>query len=97
MTVQPVSIAYTRLDGLPMGRYLRAFFAWYGDMDMASHLWQAMGLGNLTVVVHFHAPVSWDEFGSRKALTDHCHRMVAGGVAAALSGRRSFTKAAAAA
>ncbi len=38
LVIQPVSIAYTRLDGVPMGRYLRPLIAWYGDMDLASHL-----------------------------------------------------------
>ena len=57
LVVQPVTIAYTRLDGLPMGRYLRPFFAWYGDMALAPHLWRAVGMGRLTVMVQFHAPV----------------------------------------
>jgi 1-acyl-sn-glycerol-3-phosphate acyltransferase len=87
LQVQPVSIAYTRLDEVPMGRYLRPFFAWYGDMDMASHLWHAAGLGWVTVVVEFHPPVTIEELGSRKALCDHCQAMVAAGVAAALAGR----------
>ena len=43
--VQPVSIAYTRLDGMPMGRSFRPFFAWYGDMALAPHLWRMLGLG----------------------------------------------------
>ena len=30
IAVQPVSIAYTRLDGMPLGRLLRPFIAWYG-------------------------------------------------------------------
>ncbi|WP_282604677.1 1-acyl-sn-glycerol-3-phosphate acyltransferase [Pelagibius sp. Alg239-R121] len=87
ITVQPVSLAYTRLDGVPMGRYLRPFFAWYGDMELASHIWRAVGLGWVTVVVDFHPPVTLAEFSSRKAMSDHCHRQVAIGVAAALSGR----------
>jgi 1-acyl-sn-glycerol-3-phosphate acyltransferase len=87
ITVQPVSIAYTRLDGVPMGRYLRPFFAWYGDMLLASHIWRAVGLGWVTVVVDFHPPVTLADFSSRKALSDHCHRQVSLGVAAALSGR----------
>ena len=36
VTVQPVSIAYTRLDGMPIGRQLRPFFAWYGQIGRAS-------------------------------------------------------------
>jgi lyso-ornithine lipid O-acyltransferase len=87
LAVQPVSIAYTRLDGLPLGRYLRPFFAWYGDMELGSHLWHAISLGRVTVVVEFHEPVTLEQFGSRKALSDHCYEVVARGVAAALSGR----------
>src|SRR3546814_11127808 len=63
VTVQPVSIAYTRLDGLPLGRYLRPFFAWYGDMELGSHLWHAISLGRVTVVVEFHEPVTLEQFG----------------------------------
>ena len=87
LVVQPVSVAYTKLDGLPLGRSLRPFFAWYGDMELAPHLWQLAGLGRLTVTVHFHKPVTFDDFGSRKALSQHCHAEVAEGVALALSGR----------
>jgi len=87
LTVQPVSIAYTRLDGLPLGRYLRPFFAWYGDMELGNHLWHAISLGRVTVVVEFHEPVSLAQFASRKALSDYCYEVVSRGVAAALSGR----------
>lgn len=87
LTVQPVTVAYTRLDGLPLGRYLRPFYAWYGDMDMAPHLWHLAGLGRLTVVVHFHPPVTLEQFGSRKALASHCEEQVRRGLAAALTGR----------
>src|SRR3546814_8218171 len=64
LTVQPVSIAYTRLDGLPLGRYLRPFFAWYGDMELGHHLWHAIGLGRVTVMVEFHEPVRSEEHKS---------------------------------
>ena len=85
--VQPVSIAYTRLDGLPLGRYLRPLFAWYGDMDLAPHLWQMAGMGRLTAVVRFHRPVTLEEVGSRKALRDYCESRSASGLVAALTGR----------
>jgi 1-acyl-sn-glycerol-3-phosphate acyltransferase len=86
--VQPVSIAYTRLDGMPIGHVLRPFFAWYGDMDLAPHMWNLVGLGRVTVLVEFHPVVTLAELGSRKALAEHCQRAVAAGVAAALSGHR---------
>lgn len=91
LVIQPVSIAYTRLDGVPMGGYLRPLIAWYGDMDLASHLWIAAGLGIVTVVVEFHAPVVIDDFASRKDLTDYCQKQVATGVTVALTGRRRRT------
>lgn len=85
--VQPVSVAYTRLDGMPLGRNLRPFYAWYGDMDLASHILGVMALGTVTVVVEFHPPVTLPDFPNRKALARHCESVIANGVAAALSGR----------
>lgn len=87
VTVQPVSLAYTRLDGIPMGRHLRPFFAWYGDMEMFSHLWGIVGVGRSTIVLEFHAPVTIRDFASRKALAAHCQAVVAAGVSSAISGR----------
>ncbi|MBV9523053.1 MAG: 1-acyl-sn-glycerol-3-phosphate acyltransferase [Alphaproteobacteria bacterium] len=89
LAVQPVSIAYVRLNGMPMGRFFRPFFAWYGDMSMAPHLWTLLGLGTLTAAVEFHPVVTLAELGSRKALAEHCRRVIAAGMAAALSGRET--------
>lgn len=87
VAVQPVSLAYTRLDGIPMGRHLRPFFAWYGDMEMFSHLWGIVGVGRSTVVLEFHKPVTIRDFPSRKALAAYCQSVVAAGVSSAISGR----------
>jgi 1-acyl-sn-glycerol-3-phosphate acyltransferase len=91
LIVQPVSIAYTKLDGIAIGRALRPFFAWYGDMDLAPHLWRVLGLGTATVDIRFHPPRTMSDLGSRKALADYCHTAVAHGVADAISGRPSAT------
>jgi 1-acyl-sn-glycerol-3-phosphate acyltransferase len=95
VTVQPVSLAYTKLDGLPIGRRLRPLFAWYGDMDLAPHLWRLLGLGWIEVVVEFHPPVSVADFRSRKALAEYCERRVADGVGRLLAGRTEAPTAAA--
>jgi lyso-ornithine lipid O-acyltransferase len=87
LTIQPVSIAYTHLDGIPLHRAFRPQFAWYGDMEMAPHLFRMLGIGVLTAVVTFHEPISGDRFPTRKALADYCYRTVAAGVDAANSGR----------
>ena len=87
LTVQPVSLTYSRVDGVPIGRHLRPFYAWYGDMDMVSHAADLVALGRLTVTVSFHPPVTIDEFGSRKALAQHCRAQIMRSHADALSGR----------
>lgn len=89
IAVQPVSVAYLRLDGMPLGRSYRPFFAWYGDMDLAPHLWTVLGLGRLGVSVTFHPAVRAADFPSRKALADHCAAVIAAGLAAALCGRET--------
>lgn len=87
VAVQPVSVAYTRLDGIPIGRLYRPFFAWYGSMTLAPHLWTMLGLGVVEVVVEFHPATTLALCGSRKALAQYCRARIAGGMAAALTGR----------
>ena len=57
LLVQPISIAYVRLDGMPVGREWRPYYAWYGGMEMPSHLWKVLSLGTITVEVLFHPPL----------------------------------------
>ncbi|HLN24324.1 MAG TPA: 1-acyl-sn-glycerol-3-phosphate acyltransferase, partial [Patescibacteria group bacterium] len=80
-------LAYTRLDGMPIGNGWRAFYAWYGDMTLLPHLWTFLGLGTTTVEIDFHPVVTLEQFGSRKALADHCHDVIARGVVLANAGR----------
>ncbi|MBE88203.1 MAG: 1-acyl-sn-glycerol-3-phosphate acyltransferase [Rhodospirillaceae bacterium] len=84
LKIQPVSIAYSMLDGVVLGRRLRPTFAWYGDMAMAGHLWQLLGTGKLGIDIIFHEAIDIKQFGSRKLLSDYCERVVARGVSSAL-------------
>ena len=85
--VQPISIAYTRFDGMPMGRMLRPYYAWYGDMEFGPHFWHWLGFGRIGVDLVFHAPVRLGDFASRKELAQHCQGAVARGLEQALAGR----------
>ena len=38
VTVQPMSVAYVSVSGVPIGRGLRERVAWYGDADLIPHL-----------------------------------------------------------
>src|SRR5262249_20644445 len=87
LTIQPVSISYTRLAGMPVGRQWRDCFAWYGDMTLAPHLWRVFGLGRFTIRLDFHPALDAGAFESRKALAQHCESLIAAGVAAAHAGR----------
>jgi 1-acyl-sn-glycerol-3-phosphate acyltransferase len=66
--VQTVSIAYNRLDGMPMGRALRPLYTWFGDMELVPHLMGWLGLGTVGVEVVFHDPVRMADVGGRKQL-----------------------------
>ena len=66
--LQPVSLAYTRWNGLPMGRVERPRVAWYGDMDLAPHLWRVLKDGWIDVVVAFGEPIAVDASADRKSL-----------------------------
>ena len=87
LTVQPVSVTATHLDGIPLGHVWRQLYAWYGDMELPPHLWRMMRAGRLTVLVEFHGPQSLETAGSRKTLADICWKSVAGGVERAVTGR----------
>src|SRR5690242_11377108 len=86
VSVQPVSISYVGLNGVPMGRENRPLFAWYGDMDLVPHLWEAVKMGPFDAVVEFHAPITIDTAGDRKALAAMTEAIVRAGQARALAG-----------
>jgi 1-acyl-sn-glycerol-3-phosphate acyltransferase len=65
--LQPLAIAYTRRNGLPVTRRERPEIAWYGDMELASHLKTFFREGPLEAVVVWGAPIPFD--GDRKQAT----------------------------
>ena len=77
--LQPVSVVYDRLGGLPTGRASRPVFAWYGDMDLASHFWRFAQHKGLRVTVLLHPPIDPALFTSRKALSQAVWQRVADG------------------
>jgi 1-acyl-sn-glycerol-3-phosphate acyltransferase len=84
--VQPVSVTYIGVHGLPMGREYRPLYAWYGDMDLVPHLWESLVTGPVDVVIEFHEPLSVDAAGGRKKLAMLAEEMVRGGQVRALAG-----------
>lgn len=89
--VQTAAIAYTALGGLPLGRRTRPLVAWYGDMEMANHVWTLLKAGPLDAHVRFGAPLTLSELGDRKALASHTEAIVRHDVSELLS-LRPFEK-----
>jgi len=79
--LQPVSLVYDRLGGLPCCRRDRPLFAWYGDMDIASHFWRIARRNGARVTVLLHEPFAPDALPDRKALTNACFDTVSAGAA----------------
>jgi len=77
--IQPVSVVYDRLGGLPAGRASRPIFAWYGDMDIVSHFARLTQHIGLRATVLLHAPLDPVNFADRKALTQAIWQIVADG------------------
>ena len=80
--IQPVSVVYDRLAGLPVNHASRAVFAWYGDMNLAPHVWQLAQWQGKRVTLLFHPPLDPADFADRKALSQATWQAVAEGAAA---------------
>ncbi len=80
--IQPVSIVYDRLGGLPVCRSTRTVFAWYGDMDLASHFVRLARWRGMRATVLLHPVLDPTAFASRKALSLAAWTAIANGAAA---------------
>lgn len=68
VVVQPVSISYTGLHGMAMGRRHRPLVAWYGDLDFLPHVRALIARGAVDAVVSYGDPISVNGAVDRKAL-----------------------------
>lgn len=78
--VQPLTIAYTGQGGLPLGRRRRHKYAWYGDMELAPHIWRVLKRGPFEAELRFHDAVFANTLGNRKDLAEWCETQVRGGL-----------------
>ncbi|MEM6491149.1 MAG: lysophospholipid acyltransferase family protein [Pseudomonadota bacterium] len=83
VVVQPVTLAYHRVDGMPITRLLRPYVCWYGDMDLAGHAPKMLGLGVIDAAVIFHPPQTIAGAGGRKALAAYCENACRAGLESA--------------
>jgi lyso-ornithine lipid O-acyltransferase len=67
--VQPVALAYTRVHGMPMGRYHRPIASWPGDIALGPHLLGVLKEGAIDVDVTFGAAIEVNETSNRKRIS----------------------------
>jgi 1-acyl-sn-glycerol-3-phosphate acyltransferase len=77
--IQPITLAYTHLNGLPLTRHRMMDIAWIGDMELGSHAIDFMKLGRVEARILCHPPVRRADFADRKALARHCHDVISNG------------------
>ncbi|HWM83041.1 MAG TPA: lysophospholipid acyltransferase family protein [Pseudolabrys sp.] len=69
VVIQPLSICYTGVQGLPLGRQHRHLTAWCGDLDLMPHLSALIRRGGIDAVVTFGEPLAAEAEPDRKRLT----------------------------
>lgn len=66
VTIQPVSIAYTRFHGMPTNRLHRPHVSWIGDRVLLPHIVQLLSEGAVDVELKFGEPVEYAKGVNRK-------------------------------
>ncbi|GGH33802.1 1-acyl-sn-glycerol-3-phosphate acyltransferase [Alsobacter metallidurans] len=87
VTVQPLTVAYPRRAGLPVGRQDRAALAWYGDMDLLPHLGPIIAGAPIDAVVEWGEPIPFGVDSNRKAVTRICETTIRAAYARLITGR----------
>ncbi|QMW24387.1 lysophospholipid acyltransferase family protein [Sandaracinobacteroides saxicola] len=77
--IQPLSVAYTELNGLPMTRNRRIEISWIGDTDLGPHALDFMRMGRFRAEILCHEPIRRADFANRKELAKYCQAKVAEG------------------
>lgn len=86
LCVQTLSLTYTRLHGIPLGRADRSLVGWYGDMEMADHAWALLKAGPLDARIVIGDPVPLSDFADRKQLARYTETVIRREVVASLRG-----------
>jgi len=88
--VQPLSVAYTTLQGLPMGRQFRPVIAWTGTIRFLPHFWIVMREYSIDAVVSFGDPIRCGENDDIAEIVRHAEDSVRKMTANVLTGRSAY-------
>jgi 1-acyl-sn-glycerol-3-phosphate acyltransferase len=85
--IQPVSIAYTGVHGMAMGRFHRPLAAWPGDIALLPHLLGVAREGAVDVDVDFGERVDYSRASNRKQVSRAVEARIRAMLGARLRGR----------
>jgi 1-acyl-sn-glycerol-3-phosphate acyltransferase len=88
--IQPIALAYRRINGLPSGRQHRPRISWIGDIELIPHAWALLKDGAVDVDLIFGNPVPFDPQADRKAIALYLEERVRGLHSAALTGKEDL-------
>ena len=69
MYIQPMAVAYTHLNGLPISTAERSKIAWVGDMGIEDNIGDILSCGKKSVTIMFGAPILVKRDEDRKKVT----------------------------
>jgi lyso-ornithine lipid O-acyltransferase len=90
IAIVPTTLSYTSCHGIPLSCRLRPRFAWYGDMDLAPHLWAALATGPIEVRVKFGEAFYVGKNGDRKHIARQSENLIRETLALTLHGRNNL-------
>lgn len=78
--IQPVAVKHTKTNSIEITKDrqdLRDFYAWYGDMELAPHLWSLAQAKSVDVEIHMLPPLSANDFVHRFDIANAAQERVA--------------------
>ena len=79
LALQNFSLCYTHINSMPLDNRLRPTVAWYGGMNMITHLGKFLNLSSVDVKLVFHPVVSTNGI-NRKQLAETSRNQVIKGI-----------------
>lgn len=78
--VQPIVVKHTKINGVAVTKEdqsKRDLYAWYGDMELAPHLWSFAHVFSAEVEIHMLDPLSTNDFVHRYDIANAAQERVA--------------------
>ncbi len=80
LPLQPVSIAYVSIGGVPLSASTREKVAWIGEASFVDHFWRMLKMPSVEVVVTLYEVERIGNYADRKALAKQCEQIIRGGL-----------------